>query len=49
MTILLKKIIKYREFRRQNFAYKLLLHIKDHEETTAFCSCSESEGMHTMP
>ena len=33
------------EFRRQNFAYKLLLHIKDHEETTAYCSCSESEEL----
>ena len=33
------------EFRRQNFAYKLLIHIKDHEETTAFCSRSESEEL----
>ena len=34
-----------KEFRRQNFAYKLLLYIKDREETTAFCSCSESEEL----
>ena len=33
------------EFRRHNFAYKLLLHIKDCEETTAFCSCIDSEEL----
>ena len=33
------------DYRRQNFAYKLLLHVKDHEETTAFCSTSESQEL----
>lgn len=33
------------EFRRQLFAYKLLLYVKDHEETTAFCSRRESEEL----
>ena len=31
------------EYRRNNFAYKMLLYIKKKEEITAFCSNDESE------
>ena len=38
-------IYTFLEYRRNNFAYKMLLYIKNKEEITAFCSNDESEHL----
>ena len=42
---ILDYIYTFLEFRRNNFAYKMLLYLKEKEEITAFCSNDESENL----
>lgn len=45
IPFLIDFIFTMNDFRRQNFALKLLIHIKDHDQTSAFCSNSESQKL----
>ena len=42
---ILDYIYTFLEYRRNNFAYEMLLHIKKNEEITTFCSNIESENL----
>ena len=42
---LLDYIYTFPEYRRNNVAYTMLLYIKDKEQTTSFCSNTESENL----
>ena len=39
---LISYIYTFSDYRRNNLAYKLLLHVKKYDETTAFCSSDKS-------
>ena len=45
MPYILDYIYTFLECRRNNFAYKMLLYIKQKEEITTFCSNNESENL----
>jgi hypothetical protein len=45
IPFILDYIYTFLEYRRNNFAYKMLLYIKTKEQITAFCSNDESEQL----
>jgi hypothetical protein len=45
IPFILDYIYTFLEYRRNNFAYKMLLYIKTKEQITAFCSNDESESL----
>ena len=42
---LISYIYTFSDYRRNNLAYKLLLHVKKYDETTAFCSSVKSQKL----
>jgi len=45
LPFILDYIYTFLEYRRNNYAYKMLLYIKTKEQITAFCSNNESEKL----